>query len=79
MWYGPPAAAAGDDDRDLFSSCHFTITLTHEITPVTQARIAEYFGVSDALITSRGGRKWGCDREDVVEAMKKRAEESHEE
>jgi hypothetical protein len=49
--------------------------------PVLQARIAEYFGVSEAMLAARHTRStgWVDDGGDVAEALKKRAEESYEE
>ena len=46
------------------------------------ARIAEYFGVSDAMISAREGRSrgWVCgDNDDVLEGLKRMADDSYEE
>ncbi len=55
----------------------------YDLTLLTQVRIAEFFGVSDAMIVARGSRRsWLAqqeEEEDVLEMMKKRAEESFEE
>jgi hypothetical protein len=55
-----------------------------DLTPLTQVRIAEFFGVSEAMIAARGCRRsWLVEQEeeeeDALEIMKKRAEESFEE
>ena len=59
----------------------------YDLTPLTQVRIAEFFGVSEAMIAARGCRRsWLVEQEeeeeeeeDALEMMKKRAEESFEE
>ena len=71
-----------DDDAEVYYAA--TCLRPRRFVSVMQARIAEYFGVSEALIVSRGlpnrtnrREEDERDEENLLQAMKKKADESH--
>jgi hypothetical protein len=85
----PPQRSSLDSSAD--SSPGVVVPLQHRLSRMRclaaearqhGARIAEYFGVSDAMISAREGRSrgWVCgDNDDVLEGLKRMADDSYEE
>jgi len=71
-----------DDDAEVYYAA--TCLRPRRFVSVMQARIAEYFGVSEALIAARGAQnritrseEEEKEEDNLLQAMKKKADESH--
>jgi hypothetical protein len=78
----PHDFVCADDDAEVYLLCCYLRPC--RFVSVMQARIAEYFGVSEALIAARGAqnrinRSEEEEKEEgnLLQAMKKKADESH--
>jgi hypothetical protein len=71
-----------DDDDEVLACCY--LRRCRLVSVAMQARIAEYFGVTEALIAARGAQnrinrseEEEKDEDNLLQAMKKKADESH--